>query len=140
MNVERILILEKGSFCHYNPMLDLIVISECYRKDPDFFEYALEHERRHRRIHLKYGYLGVLHHAALDWEHRFTFMTSNYSNFKKFVNLANDNSEQTKNSVTQIVYIFLTLPTMVFQWVGRFRMFFDWILGGIRWLIRVILE
>lgn len=138
MNIERVLILEKGSFCHYDPMLDLIVISQCYREDPEFFEYVLEHEREHRRIHLKHGYLGVFHHVILDWKNRFTFMTSNYPRFRKFMKLGNDDGEMFKNTMMSIVYGILTFPTQFFAIGGMIRMIFDGILGGIRWLINMV--
>jgi len=134
MDVERILILERGSFCHYDPMLDLIVISKCYQEDPDFFEFVLEHERDHRKIHIERGYRGVLHHVILDWKNRASFMTSNYPRFRKFVKLGRDDSERTKNILSVLVYNVLTLPTGFFQMIALNRMFFDRIRGFIKGL------
>lgn len=123
---ERVLIVEKGSLCHYDSLLDLIVISKCYCEDPDLFNHALEHEKGHRRIQMKYGFPSALHHAIYDWKSRFNFMNKNYENYKKFMKYKKGQSPtRVTNLITSIVYSFLTLPTGLFQGIASLRIFWE---------------
>jgi hypothetical protein len=128
LDVERILVLDYGDFCHYSTLYDLIVISKCYYDDPEILEYLLEHERMHRFYHKNMGYKGVFQHIKHDWETRYHFMGRDYSNYKKIMELKKGKDGiRFKELGLALVYGLLTIPTLWFQIFASFRSFLEWL-------------
>lgn len=121
MRSNRILIVEKGRLCHYNTLLDLIVISKCYYDDPEVFDFVLKHEMVHREIHLKHGYWGVLHHVVYDWRARLRYIYEGIKYRKEPVRTKGGRDFlMTKELIIGVIYAVLTVPIMPL--VGVFQL------------------
>lgn len=126
--VDKILIVDHGNFIYYNEKLDIIVISEQFKTDPELFNYLVEHEYEHRLIHKRWGFWGFLFHAKHDWVSRFKMMFSDYPQFKKIVDLYKfTRFAGIKMVGMRFLYGLLTIPTLLFQYAALSRVFFDWI-------------
>ena len=121
--MDRVVIVDKPNFCDYIPRYDLIIISKCYYEDQKLFSVLLDHEQEHRRIQRDYGYLGVFHHVWHDWKFRFSLMTNEGCDlYSKYLNLSEKRDYMMiKEILSNLIYIILTIPTILFQLFSCFR-------------------
>lgn len=122
--MNRVVIIDKPNFCEYVPRYDLIIISSCYYEDQKLFSVLLDHEKDHRQIHIKYGYLGVFHQIWHDWKFRFSLITDEGCEFySKYLKLSEKRDFMLlKELLFNPIYLILTMPTIILQLFSSFKM------------------
>ena len=121
----QICIKEKGSQCHYDASLDIIVLGENLLDEDNlnYLNWLFQHEVKHRNIHIKHGLLrGLFSHVWLDYKDRFKFMTVNSDIFKWYFKITRNSIDRGLSEVLfSCVYHLLTLPTYLFGYFCLIR-------------------